>query len=325
MVTSALRDRWPLAGWGNVPPAAYSDSPAVGAVVMACAGEAAKKGISSAEMYYGDWAAVSPQDVAMNARWASSPQVYDFDSDLADAVIRTGLGNVPSEAVSGLPYSIQYVRCRMDEYDGFLAWLDHAADGGTVSDVLTVVMLHRNSYGRARLVVPLSGTMGDLAGAMRADETVNVWYAEVPTTSAAELEAHKQRMAGLFSNVLSLLLYVCSVEADVEVVYQPPTGKRGQRTGRRTNPETVRAVGARVGRALGTARMAYASGPERGGNVSPHVRRAHWQHFWVGPRKGRTDGRYGDRLIVKWIPPIAVLGGGGAEVVHHTGKPIGQR
>ena len=40
--------------------------------------------------------------------------------------------------------------------------------------------------------------------------------------------------------------------------------------------------------------------------VAPHVRRAHWQSFWTGKRKGRDDGKFGDELIVKWIPPISI-------------------
>lgn len=34
-------------------------------------------------------------------------------------------------------------------------------------------------------------------------------------------------------------------------------------------------------------------------NVRPHVRRAHWHHYWVG--EGRT------KLEVRWIEPTLVL------------------
>lgn len=71
---------------------------------------------------------------------------------------------------------------------------------------------------------------------------------------------------------------------------------------------------------LGAARRAQERGEHAttGRTMPPHVRAAHFTHYWVGPRKGRTDGRPGNRCIVHWIPPIAVHGGGGEEVVHRV-------
>lgn len=43
-----------------------------------------------------------------------------------------------------------------------------------------------------------------------------------------------------------------------------------------------------------------------GRTVRPHVRRAHWHHYWVG--EGRT------RLEVRWIEPTFVLPEGKREV-----------
>lgn len=100
--------------------------------------------------------------------------------------------------------------------------------------------------------------------------------------------------------------------------------------GRRTNLETVSLLGARVGRAIGAARRAGGGSPASsptGRTVSPHIRRGHWASFWAGPRKGRADGRHGDRLVIRWIPPIEVNGGGaaGAETVHLDGPGGGGR
>ncbi len=32
----------------------------------------------------------------------------------------------------------------------------------------------------------------------------------------------------------------------------------------------------------------------------PHMRRAHWHHFWTGPKTGER------KLILRWLPPIPV-------------------
>ena len=52
--------------------------------------------------------------------------------------------------------------------------------------------------------------------------------------------------------------------------------------------------------------------------VAPHIRAAHWQHYWTGKRKGRTDGRFGDELVIRWVPPTPVNEGRGAvaETIH---------
>lgn len=81
-------------------------------------------------------------------------------------------------------------------------------------------------------------------------------------------------------------------------------------------------LGAKLGSAIGAARQAgYHSSHGVGERtVAPHVRRAHWQRFWTGKRKGRDDDRFGDELIVKWIPPIPINAGAGnvTETIHMT-------
>lgn len=127
---------------------------------------------------------------------------------------------------------------------------------------------------------------------------------------------------------LNLLLFVLSAENGAEIVYTPPKTPRGQKAGRRTNTETVRMLGAKIGSAIGAARrVRYA--PHQGTGertVAPHVRRAHWQSFWTGKRKGREDGKFGDELVVKWIPPIPVNQGAGevTETVHLNSTEAGE-
>lgn len=334
-VVSALRECHGRIAWADMPPtlrsddqAAY-DATALGLAELGLAGRPA--GDADRAALLRDWRTLVPQDVSMVARWTASPHVYDFDPSLAGALEGTGVEDVPSVALAALPYPIQYVRCGIGGYDGFLAWHDRDPEG-VEGDMLSLVFLRRDSLARARYYVPLDGTVGDFVRrTAEQDEEwrrrvegasngrpVGVRIGDIPSAQGGSDGATREgNLAALVSGALSLLLYVCSQEADVEVTYRPPSGGRGQRVGRRTNPETVHGVGARVGRALGAPVAAYGAVAQGGHRtVSPHVRRAHWQHYWVGPRKGRDDGRHGDELIVKWIPPIAVLGGGGTEVVH---------
>jgi hypothetical protein len=93
--------------------------------------------------------------------------------------------------------------------------------------------------------------------------------------------------------------YICSEGADIADP-DDPAWRPMRRT--RTPAKRTRqvAVGYRIGTALRHARV---GGAGRGGtHASPaaHLRRAHWHHYWVGPRNGER------RLELRWIPPVAV-------------------
>lgn len=36
---------------------------------------------------------------------------------------------------------------------------------------------------------------------------------------------------------------------------------------------------------------------------SPHIRRAHWHSYWMGPRQ---EGHPDRKPVLKWLPPIPV-------------------
>ena len=50
------------------------------------------------------------------------------------------------------------------------------------------------------------------------------------------------------------MLFVLSSENGAETVYAPPRESKGQKVGKRTNLETVRLLGAKIGRSIGEAR-----------------------------------------------------------------------
>lgn len=271
-----------------------------------------------------------PEDVVWLNRWRRCRQVYRIDPEVAVELMGQPIeGDLPCEALRRLPYPIVYVEApvrtfnglRWSTAEGFLAWLDVPLQEPDGAEQLMVCYVYRD---RKRVVMPVSlegGTLSDVAARLTEDNSRSAERiiaahggdAEVRFSAGADtLESIAQ--------VVNLLLYIISAEDDAEVVYRPPSGQRGQRPGRRTNTETHRLVGAVMGRAIGAART-VASGTKGDGSrtVSPHVRRAHWQHFWTGKRKGRDDGRFGDELVVRWIPPVFVNGDGEAVEVVHEG------
>lgn len=103
----------------------------------------------------------------------------------------------------------------------------------------------------------------------------------------------------LFPVATMLILYACSDEPDFLEV-EPPEALRGRGTFKGSDLK-IRQMGIRIGTSLRSHRKSSsASSATLNGTMTPHVRRAHWHRFWVGPRNGPR------RLTVKWLPPIPV-------------------
>lgn len=111
--------------------------------------------------------------------------------------------------------------------------------------------------------------------------------------------------AELVDRVLSALLYLVSERAEIVAPgdaparpsYPPTPYGRGPR-----QPRTWE-VGYRIG---ATLRRGSTTSGERGGTGEraaprPHLRRAHWHHYWTGPRADEQR-----TLVVHWLPPTLV-------------------
>ena len=61
-------------------------------------------------------------------------------------------------------------------------------------------------------------------------------------------------------------------------------------------------VGVRFGGLLRSAYTKAGAGQGTGSSKRPHVRRAHWHGYWVGPRSDPEKRR----LELRWLPPILV-------------------
>ena len=269
---------------------------------------------------------INPEEVVWLSRWRSCRHVYRIDQEVRARIMDQDVDEgMPTDALRRMPYPVMFVECPIETFrgdksvirDGFVAWTDcKLSDSG--SDSLYIEYLGGGAK-RALMPVDLSmGTLGEVIDDLySADEEMrrSVEYGDKLRLTARDNSSRQLAQA------LNLLLYVITSEDDAEVTYRPPSGQRGQRPGRRTNPETHHLMGARMGRAIGAARTVALGGPRGDGSrtVSPHVRRAHWQHYWTGKRKGRDDGRFGDELIVRWVPPVFVNGDGETiEVVHES-------
>lgn len=94
--------------------------------------------------------------------------------------------------------------------------------------------------------------------------------------------------------------YICSANADIVPSYKPPKLSKPNNAKKRSMA-TWHDVGYRIGAELRSYERTKSERKEhQGGTVRPHVRRAHWHHYWTGPRDGER------KLVLKWIAPTMV-------------------
>jgi len=253
------------------------------------------------------------------AAWRPGKGIYRFDEDLARALLDTPItGDLPREVLHRLPEWCVYVETPWlaPEMLGFFAHLEWDAGDGrselriiTDSDVggvpkLTPIILHL-----------VEGALEDALHAFEAEAAIQWQKAGSPAWIGPRPIAAD--VAEVVRPLLSLLLYICSDDADYAGDARPvrPKPKKTNKGMRLVAPDApvLWDVGVRIGAALRGATRAAESEPEGGTHASPrpHVRRAHWHTYLTG--KGRTT------RALRWVSPMLVGSGGTVPTVRKVG------
>lgn len=266
-----------------------------------------------------------PEDVALWSRWRTCRHVYRFDKNLSDELVETPISmDMPTGSLGMLPYPIVFVEARTRSVDGmgkprdtlgFFVWVDKGMAEGATSyddsvDALYVKILYEDGLSGSMQVNLDLPTIGECVEETMREDLSQIRRLEAAGASVTATEKPEETTRVLYGTVLNHLLYVVADNSDQEVVYRPSGNSR-----RKSKCQSVvHDVGSRAGRAIGAARVRYVGGRSVGtGTKRPHVRAAHWHHYWTGPRSELSKRK----LIVKWVMPTFVNGGhDGATVTH---------
>jgi hypothetical protein len=288
--------------------------------------------------------------------WRTTQGVYCFDHTIFDELWSTPIaGDIPSGALETLPEWCCYIvfpRARTIagfNVAGYFASLNY--DLGDRQRDLNLVLDATRPDGNTYLApacLRLAGTLQDSISASVAltqrcvenDGGLALGCAapDVARAYVNHLRSHSEDHRREFAPLISLLLYLVSVNRDLRCVTlaEPvrPKVQHTRRGGPRIFPPSVPRVwevGYRIGATIRAGQAAVArgdrlvSGSEGRTHTSPrpHLRKAHYHHFWTGPLKGERH------LIVKWLHPILV-GVGESEdsgiipTVHRVAGPPGR-
>lgn len=244
------------------------------------------------------------------AAWRVSQGIYRIDPALYTALIDTPVsGDLPCDVLYHLPEWCVYVETPDLAWFGtpvygVFAHLEWDANDGRAE--LRLVLDHGHDLralpvhlGRWSLSEAIARTLAE------AERQAELQGGRMPR-AAGDASAGAQQI----EPIISLLLYLCSTAAEIGAdgrrpSYPAPKGtKRGPRYFPPDRPVTWE-VGSRIGAAL---RAAYQreqvgqTGAPTGRRVRPHVRRAHWHTYVLGPR----DDPAAQRRELRWVPPLPI-------------------
>ncbi|NSW82773.1 MAG: hypothetical protein HPY90_05770 [Syntrophothermus sp.] len=241
--------------------------------------------------------------------------MYRFDESLFNDLCSTPLeGNLPSEIFLQLPEWCVYIQTPG------LSWADRSVDGVFISleyDPNDFRQELRFVFVCPDLVCfPFAIHLGpwDLDESIRrmvAESERNVDIFSGTREAVDDLYNSIEQIKTALVPVINLVLYICSANADFNGPRPQHPAARQPKKKKDTAADEVRVwdVGIRVGAAMRKYAEAQKTNREAGvsegrthSSPRPHVRRAHWHHFWTGP-KAEPEKR---QLILKWLPPIPV-------------------
>ena len=231
------------------------------------------------------------------AAWRPTQGIYRYDPTLLAELLAADLsGDIPTEVLHRLPEWCVYVELGgATDLRGFFAHLEWDAGDGREELRLLLDYEHR----LLGIPIHLGGTVEE--GLRRFGREAAAQHAmRSDTQVSSSLYDGVVQLADTVSGLVSLVLYLCSTEPDIDGESLRPVAVRGPRGVRHEPPPrpTVRETGHRIGAAL---RRARSQSTGAGTTPATHVRRAHWHTYWVGPRDNA-------RRELRWISPTLVGG-----------------
>lgn len=267
-----------------------------------------------------------PAILAALAAWRVTKGIYTFDPTLLGEIAHMPLdGEIPVEVFLSLPEWCIWVEIPPSieihppddtagedaRFIGFFAHLEYDANDSR-TELRVVGVFRDGGQERAHFIGIHVGKWSLAEGVRRAfDEgRRQSEMMGLPVLSEEEQQNLYALTVAYLTPIVNVILYICSANADFGGQERPVhPARKTTRRGKIFAAQDVQNwdVGVRIGAALRRARQAgtepRTEGAERThSSPRPHYRRAHWHHFWTGPRTKPEERK----LILKWLPPIPV-------------------
>lgn len=253
----------------------------------------------------------------MPNKWAANKQVYKFDSELELALADSEEIKLPVRILDRLPYQTFYLEFSEDgifrknfhgafinivrKENGYLLYAERVKEDGRVMFGKAALVPNDNEDG---IFIFDKNDFSCDESDRNVDWTEFCFYmlnallylcadnAEIQESFVTKSTYHpSERIKNKFSEIRQ---WECGYRYGSEIRLKKKQGKSSENCKEQTPELTVRAKR----------------------SILAHTRRAHWHHYWIGPRTGDR------KLILHWIPPVYVSGMEcQTAVVHRVIKP----
>lgn len=268
------------------------------------------------------------------AAWAKNKSIYDFNANIAEELIDSfdSAADLPVEAFDGMPYDGVYISVR-DTPIAFFVTKDR--EFTPTRDAVPSIKFYIPAQQRSLHLTLRRSTLercmrADYMELMRALDDPEVTDALLLSYPHLDKEQYMRQTEEIYKkeyeankivleHCLSLLLYLCSQNAEIEYTSPDPEKPETEKEKAKATIESTKKVksrtaqvGYRIGQAIRYHKQEEARERKKSDNthtatrtkVAAHVRRGHYHHFWKGSRKDGTR-----KLILKWVAPIFVNAG----------------
>lgn len=249
--------------------------------------------------------------------WRKNKAIYDFSESFLNELAKTEDAPMYTEVLSRLPFPCFAMNLPSDtEYDGMVVNLEYDSDTPN-SDWLLEFFLFQWKSDHESNIMQSTIRCKNGENLLQAHRNITESSAKAKMVLGYEDYANNTLVAGkkmesYIRIAVSAAYYLASRNAEVREVKLPKdlrpaivSKQNGKIKQKKVNTRTFE-VGYIIGKNFEKQMTAKTSDCQRlltteptGRTVRPHVRRAHWHHYWVG--EGRT------RLEVRWIEPTFVM------------------
>lgn len=243
---------------------------------------------------------ITPAVITAAASWRVTQGVYRFDADLYNTLIDQPLdGNIPCEVLKRMPEWCVYIEMINTNIVGFWAHLEDDVNDGRM-ELRFIIMLDNGE----NMSLPLH--LGDWTIKKGLEQMRS--EAQKYAQNGIKFPDYEEGFIKQVTGMIQLVLYLCAENVDMPKYPQHPIN-RVRISGQVDVPREPQFwhVGERIGSYI---RKFYNEESIREGqtkeqadtraSMRPHIRKAHWHHYWKGPREGER------KLILRWLPPIPV-------------------
>lgn len=248
----------------------------------------------------------SVYNVTLMYNWSIYKQIYKFDNDVLDMLCNdTDVDDIPVSVIkTNLPYSAFFVDNRFRskhtdiEYRGcFVSLLPNHNDELELG-LFFIENTKESNY--LYCLVPLYFGDKTLIELMQErDKAFNVNSNNEDTLISIDLG----------NQILKLITYICSANSEIETVKVVVPENTNNSKKKKSKKKIVQQnfIGYKMGNVIRKTKKVYEREEKISTNkihkqISPHMRRAHYHHFWTG-KKNEPKNR---KLIVKFIPPLYI-------------------